>query len=273
MRYKTFGNTTRKVSELGMGTYYDVLWIVGARAGHHSGSRNKLEALKAGIQGGINLIDTAEIYGSEWIVGEAIKDFNREELFLASKVWHNHLRADALVRSANQSLKELGTDYLDLYQVHFPNPKVPIAETMAALEGLVDAGKIRHIGLSNFSLEQVKEASAALKRYQLSSLQLPYNLKDREVEHGILDYCKSNNLALLAYYPLAHGNLMKDPALDGLAKRAGAKPSQLALRWLADKENVFPIPRASTREHVAENVAASDLSLTEEVAAELNAIK
>src|SRR5580698_7782846 len=126
-----------------MGTYYDPLWIATAKSvGWMRGASSKVESLQAGLEGGMNVIDTAEIYGSEPLVARAIKGRNREDLFIATKVWSNHLRRDALVKSLEGSLRRLELSYVDLYQVHFPNSKVPISETMGAMEEMKDKGKL-----------------------------------------------------------------------------------------------------------------------------------
>ena len=166
------GSGTR-VSEVGMGTYYDPQWIATARTiGWKRGAASKVEALKAGLDGGMNFIDTAELYGSESLVARAIKGRKREDLFIATKVWPNHLRRDALVRALEKSLGRLETPYVDLYQVHFPNTRVPIEETMGAMEEMKEKGKTLAIGVSNFSLQQTKDAVAALKKSQLASNQV-----------------------------------------------------------------------------------------------------
>ena len=191
-----------------MGTYYDPQWIATAKTlGWRRGAASKVEALKAGLDGGINFIDTAEIYGSEELVARAIVGRKREDLFIATKVWSNHLRRDALVKALEKSLKRLGTSYVDLYQVHFPNTKVPIAETMGAMEEMKDKGKLLSIGVSNFSLKQTIDANAALKKSQLASNQVDYSLANREIEADLLPYCESNKITIIAYYPLGHGKL------------------------------------------------------------------
>ena len=263
MRLKEFARTGRKVSEIGMGTYYDPLWISAAFLGWRRGAATKIGAVRAGLDSGITLLDTAEIYKSEPLVADAIKGRKRDELFLATKAWPNHLRRDALVGALKKSLSRLGTTYIDLYQVHWPNPMVPIRETMAAMEQLVGEGKLMHVGVSNFNLKQLQEAQSALPKSELSSVQLDYSLLHRNVERDVLPYCDREKIALLAYYPLAHGKLPSDQRLDPLGSAHGKTRTQLALRWLAGKPNVFPIPRASKPEHVAENAGASDWELTD----------
>lgn len=270
MLLKEFANTGRKVSEIGMGTYYDPLWIATSFLGWRRGAAAKVEAIKAGLDAGMTLIDTAEIYGSEPLVAEAIRGKKRDEIFLATKVWSNHLHRDSLVRSFNKSLRRLGTSYIDLYQVHWPNPRVPIQETMAAMEELVGEGKLMHVGVSNFNLEQLAEAHSALRKSELSSVQLSYSLVHRNVEREILPYCDREKIALLAYYPLGHGKLPSDPRLDGMGSKLGKTRAQVALQWLAAKANVFPIPRSSRSMHVRENAGAGGLELSEQERAELD---
>jgi len=270
MRLKYFGRTGRKVSEIGMGTYYDPLWIATAFFGWRRGASAKVEAIRAGLDLGITLVDTAEIYRSEPLVAKALDGRRRDETFLATKVWPNHVRGDSLVRAFNGSLRRLGTSYIDLYQVHWPNPTVPIKDTMAAMEQLVDEGKLRHIGVSNFNLKQIQEAQSALPKSELSSVQLDYSLIHRNIEPEILPYCESEGIALLAYYPLGHGKLPNDARLEKMSSGNGRTKAQIALRWLAGKPNVFPIPRASNSEHVIDNAKAGDWELPDDDRQELD---
>ncbi len=263
MQVKEFGRTGRKVSEIGMGTYYDPLWVTTAFFRWRRGAAKKVKAVEAGLDSGITLVDTAEIYKSEPLVAKALRGRKRDELFVATKVWPNHLRRDALTRAFNKSVSRLGLSYVDLYQVHWPNPMVPIEETMSAMEQLIREGKLMHAGVSNFNLHQIQKAQTALPKSELASVQLDYSLIHRNVEKDILPYCQREKIALLAYYPLGHGKLPGDARL-GEASSANAKTkAQVALRWLASKPNVFPIPRASSAGHVRENAGASDWELSE----------
>lgn len=269
---KVFGRTGRQVSEIGMGTYYDPLWIAKAYLGWRSGSGEKVAALRNGLEAGVTLVDTAEIYGSEPLVAKVLQGRKRDEVFVATKVWSNHLHRDALKRAAEKSLRRLGLSYVDLYQIHFPNPRVPIRETMAGMEDLIREGKVLHAGVSNFNVGQLREADESLPKSQLTSIQVDYNLKNRRVEADILPYCDEEGIALLAYYPLAHGALASDSKLGSLSSRLSKTPSQLALRWLAMRRNVFPIPRASRAVHVEEDVGASGWEIAQEDALELESV-
>jgi diketogulonate reductase-like aldo/keto reductase len=259
---KEFARTGRKVSEIGMGTYYDPLWVAAAFIGWRRGAGTKVTAMEKGLEAGMTLLDTAEVYGSEPLVAEALHHRKRDEVFLATKVWPGHLHGDSLLGSFNKSLGRLRTSYIDLYQVHWPNPRVPIQETMGAMEELVREGKLMHVGVSNFDLRQLEEARSALPKSELASVQLDYSLNHRDAERDILPYCNREKLALLAYYPLGHGKLVSDARLESVASRRGKTPAQVALRWLAGKAEVFPIPRVSTPGHVLENAKASGWELT-----------
>jgi len=256
-----------------MGTYFDPFWIFVATVFRiQRGKSKRLEALKLGLDQGMNFIDTAELYRSETIVAEAISGRKRDELFIATKVWSNHLRPDSLIKACKQSLKKLNTSYIDLYQIHFPNSRIPISETMGAMEKLVDDGLIRAIGISNFSYDRMIAAEEALKKHELSSTQMKYNLADRGLEKDILPHCEKENIAVMPYFPLAHGKLAKsgastlsDVASSHSSGEAKWSTSQVALSWLVAKSPViFPIPRASNPSHVAGNAKASDLELSEE---------
>ena len=264
IEYKEFGRTKAKVSVIGMGTFFDAGGIIRSRIlGHHKNEKEKVAALKKGIELGFNFIDTAEVYNTEKYIGEAIKDYKREDLFIATKVFFWHLKYEQVLKAAQQSLNKLQTSYIDLYQIHMPNCRVPIKETIRAMEQLVNEGKIRYIGVSNFSLAQVKEAESAFSKYELVSVQDKYNLMDRGLEVDLLPYCDQNNIAIVPYFPLAHGKLTNPSSkqkevLDQISQRHGAKtPAKIALNWFLSKSKIiFPIPRASKPQRVIENVGA-----------------
>ena len=269
MELKEFGRTGRKVSEVGMGTYYDPIWIASAFLGWKRGGRRKVEAIRAGLESGMTLLDTAEIYQSEALVKEAMAGRKRDEVFLATKVWSSHLHRDDVTKALEKSLRRLGTSYIDLYQVHWPNQHVPIAETMGAMEGLIRDGKLNHVGVSNFDLGQIQGAQSALPKSELASVQLDYSLVHRNIEGDILPYCTSQKIALIAYYPLGHGKLVSDGRLDQVCGALGKTRSQVALQWLARQETVFPIPRASSPGHVVENSGSSGWAISDEQAVEI----
>jgi diketogulonate reductase-like aldo/keto reductase len=272
MEYREFGKTGIKVTLFGMGTYYDPGWIAAAKLLRMKPrSEMHLRAINTGLDQGVNFIDTAEIYGTEPLVGKAISGRKRDEIFIATKVWRSNLDYESVIKSCEGSLRNLQTGYIDLYQIHFPNKRIKISETMRAMEYLVKEGKIKYIGVSNFSLKQMLDTEEALKTNELASTQMPYSLVDSRIEKDILPHCQDRKIAVLAYYPLGHGKLGSEnkslsAAVEDISKNHGGKSlSQIALNWFYSKhENVFPIPRASNPEHVSENVGSVGWRLSNE---------
>ncbi len=256
MEYREFNKTGKKISAIGIGT-----WQL-------SGEDKNIEAIKYAIENGVNFIDTAEVYGTEPIVSEAIRDFEREDLFIASKVWPTHFHYDELIKACENSLSRLKMEYLDLYQLHWPNSAVPIEETMRAMEKLVEDGKIRYIGVSNFYLDDLKKAQSVMKKQEIVSDQVEYNIVTRDIEKdGLFDYCNKNGIAIIAYSPLSHGKIFEKSALlsdlQKIGRRYSATPAEMSLAWLLSRENVFPIPKASNVEHMKENVNSVNIKLND----------
>lgn len=265
MMTKQFGKTGRAVTEIGMGTYYDKPWIRFAKHGVSFGASTKTKAIRAGLDAGMNLIDSAEAYYSEPFVAKAVRGRKRDELFIATKVWLTNLHRDDLIRALESSLRRLETSYVDLYLIHFPSAHTPIRETMGAMEEALEMGKIRAIGVSNFSLDQLKEASSAMSKAEISAMQFNYSLVHRKAERDVVPYCQQNNIAIMAYYPLGHGLLAgRDSRLLEVCKRNSKTPAQVALNWLVSKPGVFAIPRASRASHVLEDVGGSGWRLSEQ---------
>jgi len=265
LEFKRLGRTDVMISVIGMGTW----GIGGFSAPDYKYDEMAVRALRRGIELGITLIDTAEMYGgghSEEVVGMAIKGL-REKVFIATKVWYTNLRYDDVLRSAEKSLKRLQIDTIDLYQVHWPNPHIPLSETMRAMERLVLDGKVRFIGVSNFSVKLMEEARAALSKIDIVSNQVEYSLLSREVEDDILPYCEKENITLIAYSPLGRGNILNDPRskiLREVAKKYNKTLVQVALNWLIAKKPVVAIPKAINLSHVEENVNAAGWRLSDE---------
>ncbi len=255
MEYKTLGNTGERIPCVGMGT-----WEL-----QHT--EKSLTALKAGLAMGDRFIDTAELYGTEDIVGKAIA--GEDGVFVASKVWVSHFRHDDVIRACTGSLKKLGLKQIDLYQLHWPSRDVPIKDTMSAMEALLKQGKIRHIGVSNFSVAQLREARDALKGADVVSNQVEYGILMREPEHdGMLEYCAKERITVIAYSPLSHGALFGPgckelmQTLESVGHGYGKTGAQVALSWLVSHDQVVPIPKASSAEHVKANIAAAELKLS-----------
>jgi diketogulonate reductase-like aldo/keto reductase len=227
------------------------------------------ELLRQAVELGATLIDTAEAYGNEHVVGEAIKGI-RDKVFVATKV--SHWKYDEVLRSAEASLQKLGIDCIDLYQIHWPSAAVPIAETMGAMEHLVKQGKVRYIGISNFSVPEMKAAQTALTKEKIVSNQMRYSIVERSIEPALLPYCQQQNVTLIAYSPLGENFqrvLDADPknVLGEIARKRNKTKAQIALNWCLSRPGVIVIPKTESKEHLAENCASSDWRLTaEEVA-------
>ena len=251
MDYKELGRTGFRLPEIGQGTW------------KYSGGA---DALRAGIELGACFVDTAESYGTEGSVGEAVRG-RRDRVFLATKVSPEHFRHADVLRAADNSLRRLNTDHIDLYQLHRPNYTVPIEETMGALEELVNAGKVRFIGVSNFSEGEIRKAQAALSKHRIVSNQVRYSVADRTIETGLLSYCQEHDITVLAFSPLASGlqNLKaRDPgrALARVAAMAGKSEAQVALNWCIAKAGVVAITKTNSIERVRENCEASGWRLS-----------
>lgn len=230
-----------------------------------TGDAEYVRLLRLGIDLGMTLIDTAEVYGgghSEELVGEAVQGI-RDQVFIATKFSPEHSSYDHVLKAAEGSLRRLDTDYIDLYQIHWPNPSVPLEETMAAIERLVRDGKVRYIGVGNLYLRGLQETQSVLSGTRVTALQTEYNLFDRSIEDEILPYCQEQNITVIAYSPLDQGRIVDSKecrvVLEKIAEKHNRTLAQIALRWLMYK--TVPIPKASNLEHVKENAATIDFDL------------
>jgi diketogulonate reductase-like aldo/keto reductase len=238
--------------------------------------RTEIAALRLGLDLDMTLIDTAEMYGeggAEEVIAEAIAG-RRTNVFLVSKVYpHNATRTDA-VEACERSLRRLKTEYLDLYLLHWRG-SVPLTETFDAFRSLKRAGKIRDYGVSNFDLSDMEEASAAAGGGEIATNQVLYNLRRRGVEWDVVPWCRERAIPVMAYSPIDQSTstrrgMLSDPALQSVASRHGATPTQVALAWLLQQEGVIVIPKASREAHVRENRATLELMLTDEDRTELD---
>jgi diketogulonate reductase-like aldo/keto reductase len=256
MKLKPLGNTGEKIPELGLGT-----WKMGGSP------EEERAAIRRAISMGMNLIDTAEMYGNEAMVGDALE--GEKGFFIATKASPHHFKRDDLIRACRESLSKLGVKAIDLYQLHWPSMTVDIKETISAMEELVDMGLIRYIGVSNFSTGEMEATMAAMKKYELVSNQVEYSLAVRDIERdGILDYCRKNRMTVIAYTPLAKGVLFDGSqprlaeAVAKVGKRHGKTPAQIALNWVVSHGPVVAIPKTSSAARVAENAGASGWKMT-----------
>ena len=239
---------------LGMGT-----WQMGGRMERDSRNDDagQIQALKTGLDLGFNLIDTAESYAdgkAEELVGEAIRGYDRGKLFLTSKVWKTHVAYDDVLRAAENSLKRLGTDYLDLYLYHQVHNEVPLKETMRAFDRLVSEKLVRHIGVSNFALERFKRAQACAE-HKIVVNQIHYSLSVREPESELLPWHQENDVMIQAWRPLR--GVPDCALLNELCTKYGKTKSQIALNWLIMQKNIVTITASSSARHIQDNLDAA----------------
>ncbi|MDX1687410.1 MAG: aldo/keto reductase [Candidatus Promineifilaceae bacterium] len=225
--------------------------------------RDAQRMVRVALDTGYRHIDTAESYGNEEAVGRAIRASGvpRDEIFLTTKVWPDHFAADELPAAVNHSLQRLGVDYVDLLLLHWPNPGVPLEETIGALNAMQKAGKTRLIGVSNFTLGLMDNARS-LTAVPLSVNQVEYHpFLDQS---ALLNAIRDNGMVLTAYSPLAKGKVTDDDTLKEIAAEHGKTAAQVSLRWLIQQENVAAIPKASSQAHAEENFDVFDFELSDE---------
>ncbi|MCS7133582.1 MAG: aldo/keto reductase [Candidatus Caldarchaeum sp.] len=271
MEKKILGKTGESVAAIGLGT-----WGIGGReVADYSNDDKAVEAIRYAVELGMNHIDTAEIYAaghSEELVGEAVKIYPRDEVFIATKVWPSNLRYDDVLRACRRSLERLRMKYVDLYMVHWPNPRIPVEETMKAMEKLVKDGLVRYIGVSNFDVPLLERAIEACKSEEIVSNQVVYSLAERGIEADVLPFCERNGITVVAYTPLGKGRIAVEArqrtsrgrVLADIAERYGKTPNQVALNWVIYKPNVITIPKSINKEHIQENAGGAGWRLAEE---------
>ena len=220
-----------------------------------------VEAVTDAIELGYRHIDTARAYGNETQVGQGLHDSgrNREEIFLTTKLWYTELSAVGVHDQVEQSLRDLRTEYIDLLLIHWPNRRVPLAETLAAMVEARDAGRVRHLGVSNFPSALLREA---LTHAPLICDQVEYHPYLGQPQ--VFEVAREHELLVAAYSPLAQGAVTRDPALGEIAEAHDRTPAQIALRWLLDQPRVAALPKASTHEHRTANIDVFDFELTDE---------
>jgi diketogulonate reductase-like aldo/keto reductase len=231
----------------------------------------EIAALRLGIDLGLSLIDTAEMYGdgqSEELIAEAI-DGRREEVFLVSKVLPQNATRRGTIKACEGSLRRLKTDWLDLYLLHW-REDVPLEETLAGFEMLVQDGKIRRWGVSNFDVADMEELVDLPGGSAVTTNQVLYNLTRRGIEYNLLPWCRKRQVPIMAYSPIEQGRLLKKAALKQIASRHGVTPSQVALAWVLRHDDVIAIPKAGNSKHVRENHGALDLRLSKQDLSELD---
>lgn len=248
---------------LGMGTW---------RMGENTRNRqSEINALQHGLDLGLSLIDTAEMYGeggAEEVIAQAIAK-RRSEVFLVSKVYPHNASQKGAIAACERSLKRLNTDYLDMYLLHWRG-SVPLAETLDAFQTLQQAGKIRSYGVSNFDVEDMEAALQLKGGDAIVTNQVLYNLTRRGIELNLLPWSRQRHLPIMAYSPIEQGRLLNHKALKAIAQERGVTTAQVAIAWLFHQQNIIVIPKSSRIEHIDQNYAALDLKLSAAELATLN---
>ena len=265
MKTNPFGKTGANVSVIGQGTWY-----------LDHGDRNRaVAALQRGLDLGMSHIDTAEMYGdAELVIADAIAG-RRDEVFLVSKVLPSNASRRGTITACERSLKRLKTDRLDCYLLHWRG-SYPLEDTVAALEELVKAGKIKSWGVSNFDADDLDELLGVAGEGRIACNQVLYHLKERAIEHAVIPWCEQHGVAVVAYSPFGHDDFPASSSKGGavlarIAEARRASPRQIALSFLTRTTTAFSIPKASSAEHAGENAAAGDLVLTKDEISALDA--
>ncbi len=271
MEFETL-NTDFKIPVLGLGTW----GIGGSLKADSTQDETSIHSIKNAIELGYTHIDTAELYGAghtEELIGKAIRNFDRSLIVITDKVFKTHLKYDDVIFSCKKSLEKLQTDYIDIYLIHAPNPEIPVADTMNALDSLIEEKLIKYIGVSNFSVEQMKEAQKYSKNKIIVN-QIPYNLATRNNDHRghcikmeseIIPFCQKNEILVMAYRPIERGFLLKpNVILDQLAIKYNKTIAQIAINWLISKKNIISISKAIRTQHLQENLGAIGWNLSYE---------
>jgi diketogulonate reductase-like aldo/keto reductase len=257
VKQQKFGSSGVRVPVIGQGTWYI----------DRGDRKSAVAALRRGIDLGMTHIDTAEMYGdAELVVAEAIAG-QRDDIFLVSKVLPSNASRRGTVTACERSLARLKTDRLDCYLLHWRG-SYPLADTVAAFEELVDAGKIRSWGVSNFDVDDLNELRAVAGKNRIACNQVLYHLQERAIEHAVIPWCKQHGVAVVAYSPFGHNDFPSPhgkagQVLQTIAEAHDASPRQVALSFLTRDPLLFAIPKASTSEHAADNAAAGQLTLSE----------
>jgi diketogulonate reductase-like aldo/keto reductase len=262
LRQQKFGSGGPSVSVIGQGTWYI----------DHGDRKRAVAALRRGIDLGMTHIDTAEMYGdAELVIAEAIAG-RRDDIFLVSKVLPSNASRRSTITACERSLARLKTDRLDCYLLHWRG-SYPFAETIAAFEQLISAGKIRSWGVSNFDADDLEEMLTVAGKGKIACNQVLYHVQERAIEHAVIPWCKAHGVAVVAYSPFGHNDFPSSrgkagEVLQRIADAHGASPRQVALSFLTREPSVFAIPKASSPEHAADNAAAGELVLgNDEIAA------
>lgn len=271
-----------KINPIGVGT-----WMMGGGVyiesktpySDYDNDERDIAAIKYSIEKGQNHIDGAELYGAghtDELIGVAMKDFDRSKLFVASKIHRSHAKRKAIIPTTKDILRRMQTDYLDMLYIHAPFPEIPMDEYIAGLNDTVEEGLARNIAVSNFTVEQLKQAMD-LSKYPIIVNQLRYNiLYKTDANQEMINFCKENNIMIVAYRPVERKLLADettDPIVLEIAQKYSKTPAQIALNWLVSQDNVVAIPKASNSKHIDENLETLTFELEQEDIDKLNKIE
>jgi len=273
MKYETspststgpIGQSVRRLTlpKIGFGT-----WKIGGGSTADSKLDSvSLTALRSALEIGYTHFDTAEMYAaghSEELVGKALREakVKRADVFITTKVHPSHLDYDDALKACENSLRRLNIDYIDLYLIHWPSAGMKLEDTFRALNKLVRAGKVKHLGVSNFNLKLLKQ-SQSLSETPIITNQVPYSINDRSyVKNGMLEYCRQNDIIITAYEPVDKGNLRPNKTLEAIAKAHNATIFQIALAWIVSQPRVITIPMSFNPKHIKENFDAAEIQLS-----------
>ena len=243
------------IPTLGMGT-----WRMGENSQYFE---DEVNALRHGLDLGFSLIDTAEMYGeggAEEVIAKAIEG-RRQSVFLVSKVYPHNASREGAIAACNRSLKRLNTDYIDLYLLHWRGA-YPLSETLKAFQQLKQQGKIRDYGVSNFDTDDMEEALKTNGGEAIVTNQVLYNLSRRGIEYNLLPWSTNHQITIMAYSPVEQGRILKNSALQKIAKESAVSTAQIAIAWLLHRPNVIVIPKSSRPEHIEQNYAAQEIALS-----------
>ena len=227
------------------------------------------DIIRKAVELGYRHIDTAEHYENEYEIGQALKSFDRDKLFITSKVSPKNFAKHDIFKACQRSLTKLGTDYLDLYLLHWPNDDIPIEETLDAMQQLVKKGMIRSVGLSNFNIERIRQA-LSVNSLPISNLQIEYHPFTQR--RDLPEFCQKEEIAITAYSPLARGRVFENPTIKQIADKYNKSAAQISLKWLLQKENIV-IPKASSEQHLRDNMKVFDWELSPKDVDNINNIK
>lgn len=261
MKYESIPSLT--LPKIGFGTWK----IGGGTSPNRSLDAKSLAALRSALEIGYTHFDTAEMYAgghAEELIGEAVRGSGkkREEIIITSKVMPDNLRFDEVLQSCDRSLRHLGMDYIDIYLIHWPRAGMKFDETFRAMNKLVRDGKVKHLGVSNFNLKLLKQVQE-LSETPIVTNQVPYSLADRSyINNGVIEYCRQNDILIMAYEPVDKGNLRSNGKLESIARAHNATIFQIALAWLVAQRRLVTIPMSFNPQHIKENFAAAEIELT-----------